>query len=211
MHSLRKQATRETKQDSVDPPVVSLYSPAPVKLGLKTQAGVVTAGIVLTVTRPFSEKKIDLIDRRLDGVVRLLEELSTQRAQASPVFTAPAKAPAPSTSTANTVASSSPSSHGGYSSHTQVTGSMVEGESSLTAQSVFANELFQKVASQDSRPEMRERIEALRHMVETLKKQPAAHEMKYPNAQPTKSAALEGCELPAIDATLQVLKLARCW
>jgi hypothetical protein len=161
------------------------------------------------VTWSSSEKKIDLIDRRLDGVVRLLEELNTQRSQASPVLTVPAKAPA--ASTANTVASSSPSSHGGYSNHTQVTGSMVEGESSLTAQSVFANELFQKVASQDSRPEMRERIEALRHMVETLKKQPAAHEMKYPNAQPSRPAALEGCELPPIDATLQVLKIARCW
>ncbi|KAK3296563.1 uncharacterized protein B0H64DRAFT_374636 [Chaetomium fimeti] len=151
-----------------------------------------------------NEKKIDLIDRRLDGVVRLLEELSTQRSQTSPVLTVPAK---PSTTT--TVASSSPSSHGGYSNQTQVTGTMVEGESSLTAQSVFANDLLQKVASRDSRPEMRERIEALRHMVETLKKQPAAHEMKYPNAKTVRPPALEGCELPPMEATLQVLKLAR--
>ncbi|KAH6839621.1 fungal-specific transcription factor-like protein [Chaetomium sp. MPI-CAGE-AT-0009] len=86
---------------------------------------------------------------------------------------------------------------------------MVEGESSLTAQSVFANDLFQKVASRDSRPEMRERIEALRHMVETLKKQPAAHEMKYPNAKLVPPTADEGYELPPMEATLQVLKLAR--
>ncbi|EAQ88657.1 hypothetical protein CHGG_05276 [Chaetomium globosum CBS 148.51] len=165
------------------------------------------AGISHIVTRLRSEKKIDQIDRRLDGVVRLLEELNTQRLQASPVLTVPAKvsvASAPST-----VDSSSPSSYGARSNQTQVTGTMVEGESSLTAQSVFANDLLQKVASRDSRPEMRERIEALRHLVETLKKQPAANEMKYPNAKPTRPPALEGCELPPIEATLQVIKLAR--
>jgi hypothetical protein len=86
---------------------------------------------------------------------------------------------------------------------------MVEGESSLTAHSVFANEFLQKVVSRDSKPEMRERIEALRHMVEALKKQPAAHEMTYPHAKPVRSRPPEGCELPPIEATLHVLKLAK--
>ena len=158
------------------------------------------------VTWPCSERKIDLIDRRLDDVVRLLEGLNTQRYQSSIGTTVATKPPVP----LNTVGSSSSSSYGGYSNQIQVTGTMVEGESSLTAQSVFANDLFQKVASRDSTPEMRERIEALRHMVESLKKQPAANEMKYPNAKSVRSPALEGCELPPIDATLQVLKLARC-
>jgi anti-sigma factor ChrR (cupin superfamily) len=87
---------------------------------------------------------------------------------------------------------------------------VVEGESSLTAHSVFANDLLQKVMSKDSRPEMRERIEALRDMVESMKKQPAAHEMTYPHAKPIRPPALEGCELPPIDKTLQVLKLVKC-
>lgn len=87
---------------------------------------------------------------------------------------------------------------------------MVEGESSLTAHSVFANDLLQKVVNRDSYPEMHERIEALRHMVEAMKKQPAADEMTYPHAKPTRPATLEGCDLPPIEKTLQVLKLAKC-
>ena len=87
---------------------------------------------------------------------------------------------------------------------------MVEGESSLTAHSVFANDLLQKVVNRDSLPEMRERIDALRHIVDSLKKQPAADEMRYPHARPVRPVAVEGCELPPIDKTLQVLKLAKC-
>ncbi len=87
---------------------------------------------------------------------------------------------------------------------------MVEGESSLTAHSVFANDLLQKVVSRDSRPEMREGVDALRHMVDAMKRQPAADEMRYPHAKPVRLVAVEGCELPPIDRTLHVLKLAKC-
>jgi hypothetical protein len=87
---------------------------------------------------------------------------------------------------------------------------VVEGESSLTAHSVFANDLLQKVVSRDSRPEMHERVEALRHMVEAMKKQPADHEMTYPHAPPIRPAAPPGCDFPPIGKTLEVLKLAKC-
>ena len=158
-----------------------------------------------------SEKKIDLIDRRLDGVVRLLEELKTQLPAHSPV-------PPPATgsvaaSAPNTVACTSPStgSHGSHGNHsTEITGTVVEGESSLSAHSVFANDLLQKVVSRDSRPEMHERVEALRHMVEAMRKQPADHEMTYPHAKPIRPAAPPGCDLPPIEKTLEVLKLAKC-
>ena len=149
-----------------------------------------------------SEKKIDLIDRRLDGVLRLLEGLKTQLPLPSPVPTG--------TASSSTVACLSPASHGGSGSHVEATGTVVEGESSLTAHSVFANDLFQKVMSRDSRPEMRERIDALHHVVDSLKKQPAADEMRYPHAKPVRPVAVEGCELPPIGQTLQVLKLAKC-
>ncbi|AEO57210.1 fungal-specific transcription factor-like protein [Thermothelomyces thermophilus ATCC 42464] len=86
---------------------------------------------------------------------------------------------------------------------------MVEGESSLTAHSVFANNLLQKVASTDSRPEVRERIDALRNMVESMEKQPAAREMAYPHAKPVRPVTLEGCDVPPIEKTLQLLKLTK--
>lgn len=157
-----------------------------------------------------SEKKIDLIDRRLDGVVRLLEELKTRLPVPAPsqsqLPTRPATTPA-----SNTLASASPASHGSHGNHsTEATSTVVEGESSLTAHSVFANDLLQKVVSRDVRPEMQERVEALRHMVEAMKKQPADHEMTYPNAKPIRSVAPEGCDLPPIGKTLEALKLAKC-
>ncbi|KAK4243720.1 fungal-specific transcription factor-like protein [Corynascus novoguineensis] len=86
---------------------------------------------------------------------------------------------------------------------------MVEGESSLTAHSVFANKLLQKVASTDTRPEMLERIEALHNVVESMEKQPAAREMLYPHAKPVRPVTLEGCDLPPIEKTLQLLKAVK--
>ncbi|KAK4139899.1 fungal-specific transcription factor-like protein [Dichotomopilus funicola] len=87
---------------------------------------------------------------------------------------------------------------------------MVEGESSLTAHSVFANDLVHRVMSGGtSIPEMHERIETLRNMVEAMKKQPAAHEMTYPHAKPTHFGSPKGCDLPPIAKTLELLKLTR--
>lgn len=86
---------------------------------------------------------------------------------------------------------------------------MVEGESSLTAHSVFANKLLQKVASTDTRPEMLERIEALHNVVESMEKQPASREMLYPHAKPVRPVTLEGCDLPPIEKTLQLLKAVK--
>ncbi|KAL2132145.1 hypothetical protein VTI74DRAFT_4151 [Chaetomium olivicolor] len=144
------------------------------------------------------EKKIDLIDRRLDGVLRLLEEIKIQ-------LPSPSSQPAEATSSAR-FASSSPASHV---SHAETVGTVVEGESSLTAHSVFANNLLHKVVSRDSRPEMREGIDALRHAVEAMRTQPATHEMTYPHARATRQVVPEGCELPPIGKTLEMLKLAR--
>jgi len=166
--------------------------------------------MLVDLTSVTSEKKIDHIDRRLYGVVRLLEELK-------PHLPSPSAAPSRAVSSAApaTIASSSPASHvspyGNHGSHSEsASATVVEGESSLTAHSAFANDLLQKVVSRDAGPEMREGIEALRHMVETMKKQPAVSEMTYPHAKPVRPVALEGCELPPIDQTLTVLKLARC-
>lgn len=86
---------------------------------------------------------------------------------------------------------------------------MVEGDSSLTAQSVFANDFLHKVLNKDSRPEMREGLDALHVIIEAMRHQPAAHEMTYPHAGPVKPSPLESCELPPIDRTLHVLKLAQ--
>ncbi|KAK0671251.1 putative transcriptional regulatory protein [Cercophora samala] len=87
---------------------------------------------------------------------------------------------------------------------------MVEGNSSLTAHTAFANEFLKTaVHDQDSQPEMRERLDALRVLVEAMKKQPAADEMRYPHAAPVKTLPLEDCKLPPIQTVVQVLRMAQ--
>ncbi|KAL2130827.1 hypothetical protein VTI74DRAFT_5870 [Chaetomium olivicolor] len=155
------------------------------------------------------EKKIDLIYRRLDGVLRLLEELKTSLPSESSSRTATGT-PVPRLPLSIGVASSSsPASHGSHASHADSTGTVVEGDSSLTAHSVFATDLLQNVVSKESRPEMLERVDALHHIVEAMKKQPAVHEMSYPNAKPTRPVSLQECNLPPIDKTFQVLKFVK--
>ncbi|KAL2158090.1 hypothetical protein VTH06DRAFT_4658 [Thermothelomyces fergusii] len=152
------------------------------------------------------EKKIDAIERRLDKVVRLLEGVLANKQPTPPPAPPAIATKAPSL---NPAAAASPASYVNHANGTEATGSMVEGESSLTAHSVFANNLLQKVASTDSRPEVRERIDALRNMVESMEKQPAAREMAYPHAKPARPVTLEGCELPPIEKTLHILKLTK--
>jgi hypothetical protein len=89
---------------------------------------------------------------------------------------------------------------------------VVEGDSSLTAHSVFANNLLQKLVDQDADLELRDTLETLRHLVDAMKKQPAAYEMTYPNVKagsPSASEAFRQCELPPIQQTVQMLNLAK--
>lgn len=80
----------------------------------------------------------------------------------------------------------------------------------MTAHSVFANDLLKKIVSNDARPEMRETVDALHRIVEGMRKQPASHEMTYPHAKPFPMSTPQGCNLPPVETTLEVLKLARC-
>ncbi|KAK0641369.1 hypothetical protein B0T16DRAFT_214065 [Cercophora newfieldiana] len=174
---------------------------------------------------PQYERKIDLIDRRLEGVTQLLQDLRARlddptaiaalqnsKPQRSPQQQSQHPSPSylqiprESAPKANALSSPSPSSHA------DSTGPVVEGDSSLTAHSVFARNLLQKVVDPDSSLTMRDTMNKLRDIVDTMKQQPAAHEMTYPNAKSIlylPSAALKTFELPPIQETVQILKLTK--
>ncbi|KAK4112867.1 hypothetical protein N656DRAFT_731328 [Canariomyces notabilis] len=157
------------------------------------------------------ENKIDSIDRRLGAVVGLLEELRTKLPSRTPASSGGASTT--KSSPLNPVTAISHGSHAtpiSRASPAGISGPVVEGESSLTAHSAFAKDLLQKVVSKESRPEFRERIDDLHHMVEVMKLQPAADEMAYPLAKPMSLVVRGGCQLPPIEKTLEVLKLAKC-
>ncbi|KAK4221285.1 putative transcriptional regulatory protein [Podospora fimiseda] len=176
------------------------------------------------------EQKIDHLDSRLDEIVALLRDLKANGRGATPALPpiiqiqrpiessnpapTPSKVAQSGQSSAPTPASCHVGAHASSSSSSgdaarEAKSPMVEGDSSLTAQSVFANDFLQKVLNKESRPEMREGLDALHVIVEAMKRQPAAHEMTYPHAPPVKESTLEGCQLPPIQKTVEVLKLAQ--
>ncbi|GKT40882.1 putative transcriptional regulatory protein [Colletotrichum spaethianum] len=161
---------------------------------------------------PQYEKKIDLIDRRLDDVVRLLEDLKLQ-------FPAPSVTPkAPETSTFTSIPvlaqpkpiSSSISTPASHATSAQTSGPLVEGESSMTAQSIFAHDFLRKTVGDGSSVlEMRETLDALHSLVDALKQQPAIHELTYPNAGPMVRPALGDCEMPPVQSAVNVIRQAK--
>lgn len=168
-------------------------------------------------TTPPSERKIDHIDRRLEVVVSLLQDLKAQLPPESSNAPSPDSGPAttrhPSIKLTTPVAS--PPCHSPAHRNDGLAASVVEGDSSLTAHSTFANDLLHKVVGQledPSRINMGDTLDTLRQLVDAMKQQPASHEMTYPNAQSLAlpaSAMLKGLELPPIQKSVKVLSLAR--
>lgn len=153
----------------------------------------------------FSEKKIDLIDKRLQGLTQLLEELrlnwSSPPTQQSKDASAGLLQPTPSTG-------STPYGHVVPSSSDSP---LVEGESSLAAHSVFANDFLQEAVRtgslQDSSLEMRQTLDSLHHIVDSLRQQTGATEMIYPKARPTPRPVLQSTELPPIQKAVSLFQV----
>ncbi|KAM5375809.1 hypothetical protein ACJZ2D_005865 [Fusarium nematophilum] len=151
----------------------------------------------VTLAALASEKKIDQIDRRLEAVIGLLQNLKTnprpEDARQTP--TVQSLAPSPSTYTARPASA------------------VVVGDSSLAAHSAFANDFAQKAAGtqslRSSALDMQETLEALSQVVDALKQQTVANEMAYPHARPVQRPAIGGRELPPFQKALAVIRLAK--
>lgn len=157
-------------------------------------------------------------------MVQLLEELKQQlrtpiNQQPTSVLQVPSSSSSLSISLSASLAakpsSSSVPSPASHASHAEISGPVVEGDSSLTAHSVFANDLLQKFVDGDSSMKMHDTLDALRSIVDTMKQHPAALEMAYPNAKvlptpPSPIASLRSRDLPPIERTVQLLKISKC-
>ncbi|KAF6809787.1 fungal specific transcription factor domain-containing protein [Colletotrichum sojae] len=146
------------------------------------------------------ENKIDNIDRRLDEIVGLLQSLPAN----------PEQTPGPSPRTHNVTQTSTPISADGGPAASCV----VEGESSLAAQFTFANDFVQRVAGITQSPqkgsggELQERLEELSEMVAAYRQHSAPEEMGYPHARPLQRPRFHGCELPPIQETVALIRVA---
>ncbi|OHF02856.1 fungal specific transcription factor [Colletotrichum orchidophilum] len=122
----------------------------------------------------------------LHAVVRLLEDLELQFSLLPASSTATPGGP-PAVTQLKTVASSSILTSASHANSAQTTDHLVECESLLTAQSIFAHDFLRKTVGDGS---------SVLKMRETLKQQPASHELTYLQAKPMARPAFGDCEMP---------------
>ncbi|KAK1470405.1 fungal specific transcription factor [Colletotrichum tamarilloi] len=174
---------------------------------------------------PQYERKIDQIDRRLETVIRLLQDMkvnpssnsNTSRAELLNFAMATAATPQVEGPPCSAQRVSSTSTPATTASHTlqsdEGEGGIVEGDSSLAAHSVFATEFLQKVVSteslQDSSLDLGETLDALSQIVNALKQPAAAGEMTYPHAKPFTRVRAQGIELPPIEKAVHTIRIAK--
>jgi hypothetical protein len=95
----------------------------------------------------------------------------------------------------------------------KVPGKVIEGESSLAAHSVFANEFLRKVVNteslQEASLELRDTLDSLSHIVTSLKGQTLATEMTYPNAVPAQRPVLHSDDLPPVQKAIALIRAAK--
>ncbi|KAK1840417.1 fungal specific transcription factor domain-containing protein [Colletotrichum chrysophilum] len=144
------------------------------------------------------EKKIDQIDRRLEQVVGLLQTLPLNAEQ-----------------TAHASLSSTGGSPGTLPADAGLEASSVmEGESSLAAQFTFADDFMQKVARGESPSctnpggELQENLKVLSQIVSSYKQHAVTDESVYPHARLVHRPSFHGCELPPIQETVAVIRVA---
>ncbi|KZL80929.1 fungal specific transcription factor domain-containing protein [Colletotrichum incanum] len=169
---------------------------------------------------PQYERKIDQIDRRLETVIRLLQDMkvhptsSTSRIDSS---SSTLNVPQVEGATSSAQLHSSTSTPATSASHAHQSdegdGAVVEGDSSLAAHSVFATEFVQKVVNteslQDSSLDLGETLDALSQIVNALKQPAAAGEMTYPHAKPINRLRIQGLELPPIEKAVNTIRIAK--
>ncbi|KAK6213104.1 fungal specific transcription factor domain-containing protein [Colletotrichum tabaci] len=165
-------------------------------------------GVSDTYSPPCSEKKIDLIDHRLDSLAKLMGDLKTH------ISTTVAANSANSVNHASTQATvapavASPSTHSGQPD--SAAGPVVEGNSSLSAHSVFVNDFLQGFIGslQKPDPEIRETLDALSHIVSPAKQQASTYEMVLAHARPRTHLQQEKFDLPPIQKAVALIHIAK--
>ncbi|KAM0468424.1 hypothetical protein ACHAP7_010876 [Fusarium lateritium] len=150
-------------------------------------------------------RKIDLIDSRLERAIGLLEKLraSDQFNNSSRSF----KSSQASNQAHSSISTPASDSTQPKRAHRQV----VEGDSSLTAHSTFANEFLQKVAAtgslQGSSPELYDTIDELSSIL--INEAVVSDELAYPHARPIKGASPPDYEMPPFKKAISLIRLAK--
>ena len=156
----------------------------------------------------YSERKIDIIDRRLEALTELMRDMKTNMSPANPpqsnqTTISHSDIPRPSP------AQSSGSTHYGHLAQLTADSPVVEGESSLAAHGEFATEFMKNAVGTESLQgaslELRETLDSLHHIVNSLKQQTAATEMSYPYARSVPRPTFKN-DLPPIQTAVALIR-----
>lgn len=162
--------------------------------------------LVVTYIPGNSEKKLDRMDRRLNDIAEMLEELkndaSTKNHLCKHIVHTPdlAGMPAEILHSCSTGLNNTPPD--------------TQADSTMAAHSEFAHDIIQKaVTSQpfiSHKPEMRKFFDELKDTIRSFGPSDFPSEMSYPNATPIQRHSLLGCEMPPIDKVVQVIRNPNC-
>lgn len=154
---------------------------------------------------PRSERKIDLIDSRLEKAIRLLEQL--RASESSDGSSRPSGNSQMSTETPLSVSTPASDSIQTKWAHEQV----IAGDSSLAAHSAFASEFLQKVVAtnslQASSPELCDTLDELSSIL--TQGDGAGDELAYPHARPIPRASLPEYEMPPLKNAIALIRMAK--
>ncbi|KAG5811321.1 hypothetical protein H9Q74_004839 [Fusarium xylarioides] len=154
------------------------------------------------------ERKIDIIDRRLEALTELMRDMKMNMSSTStqsnqnhiPSSDVPRSSPAQASS----------STPYGHLAQQTADSPVIEGESSLAAHGEFANEFLKNAVGTESLQgaslELRETLDSLHHIVSSLKQQTAATEMSYPHARQLPRLSLKNNELPPIQTAVALIR-----
>ncbi|KAH6955203.1 fungal-specific transcription factor domain-containing protein [Fusarium avenaceum] len=154
------------------------------------------------------ERKIDIIDRRLEALTELMRDMKMNMPSAN---SQPSQNHTPkSDSTRQSSAQASSSTPYGHLTQPNADSPVIEGESSLAAHGEFANEFLKNAVGTESLQgaslELRETLDSLHHIVSSLKQQTAATEMSYPYARLVPRPTLKNHELPPIQTAVSIIR-----
>ncbi|KAL4878708.1 hypothetical protein BJY04DRAFT_220774 [Aspergillus karnatakaensis] len=154
---------------------------------------------------PQYERKIDLIDNRLEKAIRLLESL-----QASESSDHSSRAPGKPQNTKQSPTSvSTPASDSTKTNWPR--GQVVEGDTSLAAHPAFANDFLQKVVATNSlqgfSPELCDTLDELSSIL--TQGAGAGAELAYPHARPIQRPNLTGYEMPPLKKAIALIRMAK--
>ncbi|KAI8410230.1 hypothetical protein FOFC_10084 [Fusarium oxysporum] len=154
------------------------------------------------------ERKIDIIDRRLEALTELMRDMKMNMSSTS---TQPNQNHMPSSDVPRqSPAQASSSTPYGHLAQQTADSPVIEGESSLAAHGEFANEFLKNAVGTESLQgaslELRETLDSLHHIVSSLKQQTAATEMSYPHARQLPRPSLKNNELPPIQTAVALIR-----